>query len=61
MLTLSGKLPVSVPADGDALQPGRVYLAPDGMHMGVILALGVLLITYVPALSLGILRLTGHL
>ncbi len=35
LLTLSGKLPVSVPADGDALQPGRVYLAPDGMHMGV--------------------------
>ena len=34
-LALSCKLPVLVPAQGEAMQPGRVYLAPDGVHMGV--------------------------
>jgi two-component system chemotaxis response regulator CheB len=31
----SCKLRVSVPENGEALQPGWVYLAPDGLHMGV--------------------------
>ncbi len=34
-LTTSCKLPVSVPDNGEILQPGHVYLAPDGRHMGV--------------------------
>ncbi len=38
-----------------------VALYRDVLPFLLILALGVLLITYVPALSLGILRLTGHL
>ncbi|WP_439862045.1 chemotaxis protein CheB [Pseudomonas sp. MBLB4136] len=29
------KLPVSVAEHGQALQPGRLYLAPDGQHMGI--------------------------
>jgi two-component system chemotaxis response regulator CheB len=31
----SCKLPVTIPKDGEVLQPGHVYLAPDGVHMGV--------------------------
>jgi two-component system, chemotaxis family, protein-glutamate methylesterase/glutaminase len=29
------KLPARIPICGESLQPGNVYLAPDGMHMGV--------------------------
>ncbi len=35
LLTPACKLPVSVPVHGEAVQPGHVYLAPDGAHMGV--------------------------
>lgn len=35
VLTLSCKLPVAIPARGEALRSGHVYLAPDGVHMGV--------------------------
>ena len=29
------KLPVRIPFSGESLQPANVYLAPDGVHMGV--------------------------
>ncbi len=29
------KLPARIPFHGEGFQPGNVYLAPDGMHMGV--------------------------
>jgi two-component system chemotaxis response regulator CheB len=29
------KLPVRIPFSSESLQPGNVYLAPDGVHMGV--------------------------
>lgn len=35
LLRDSCKLPVTIPGDGEVLQPGHVYLAPDGVHMGV--------------------------
>ena len=34
-LSYSCKLPVRVAADGEALEAGHVYLAPDGLQMGV--------------------------
>jgi two-component system chemotaxis response regulator CheB len=35
LLTTSCRLPVRIPGDGEALKPGYVYLAPDGVHMGI--------------------------
>ncbi|MFZ2444831.1 MAG: chemotaxis-specific protein-glutamate methyltransferase CheB [Syntrophobacteraceae bacterium] len=29
------KLPVRIPKNGESYQPGNIYLAPDGAHMGV--------------------------
>jgi len=29
------KLPVRISSEGEILQPGNIYLAPDGVHMGV--------------------------
>ncbi len=34
-LAPSCKLPVRVAGQGDVLQPGHVYLAPDSLHMGI--------------------------
>lgn len=34
-LTQSSGIPVHVPAHGEHVQPGHVYVAPDGYHMGV--------------------------
>ena len=33
VLERAGKLPVCHPADGDAIERGRVYIAPPGFHM----------------------------
>lgn len=34
-LAQSSSLPVHIPAHGQAVLPGQVYVAPDGLHMGV--------------------------
>ena len=34
-LTNYCKIPVRIPSNGESLQPANVYLAPDGVHMGV--------------------------
>lgn len=34
-LAHAARLPVRLAAHGDLLQPGQVYIAPDGAHMGV--------------------------